>query len=64
MTRLKFFAAWDGEPDAGLHAGSEIVSIQFQYGQSLDEDTIEYWRDAVADFYDGAYVELLRTEEK
>jgi hypothetical protein len=55
-TSLKFEVEWFGEPDAGLRAGSEEVTIKFKYGQPLDEDTIDYWQGVIADFYEGAGV--------
>ena len=62
MTRLTFNAEWSGELAAGLRAGSEEVTIQFRDGQHLDADLVEYWQDAIAEFYNGAVVELIETE--
>jgi hypothetical protein len=60
MTKLIYDASWSGEPNAGIMPGSEEVTIQFKYGQPIDEDVIEYWREAIAEFYDGAHVEFIR----
>jgi hypothetical protein len=59
MTELKFEAAWPGEIAAGISPGCEQVTIQFRYGQPIDQDVIEYWRSAVEDFYDGSTVTIL-----
>lgn len=59
MNSLRFYVQWSGERAAGINPGSEEVTIQFKYGQSLDSDIIEYWQDCLKDFYDGASVELL-----
>lgn len=60
MTTLKFVAWWNGEKAAGINPGSEEVTIQFKWGQPLDEDTVAYWQDMVSQFFDGAYVERIK----
>jgi hypothetical protein len=62
MNYLKFYVSWCGERAAGINPGSEEVTISFKYGQPIDADVIEYWTDALKEFYDGASVEL--TEKK
>ena len=57
MTTLKFVAWWNGEPAAGIRSGSEQITIQFKYGVPVDEDMVAYWRDTVAQYFDGAVVE-------
>lgn len=54
---LIFHAEWFGEPAAGLRAGYEKITISFEYGGIvLDADTVDFWRESVKDFYDGAKV--------
>ena len=55
-TQLKFDVQWGGERAAGINPGSEEVTIIFKHGQPLDEDTINFWRVALCEFYDGAQV--------
>lgn len=62
-TILKFEVVWHGEIGAGIHSGSEEVTIQFRYGHPLDSDTIEYWHDAVRDFFDGSTVTLIEQKD-
>lgn len=62
MTRLTYEANWSGELAAGIHPGSEEITITFKYDQPLDSDVTEYWRDSIAEFYDGATVTLIETE--
>jgi len=57
MTTLKFIAWWASDNSAGLRAGSEELTIQFKHGVPVTEDTVEYWRDQVSQFFDGAVVE-------
>lgn len=59
MNKLIFLINWPGEPDAGLSPGSEEVTIQFKYGQPIDDDVIQFWLDVIQEFYDGAHVRLL-----
>jgi len=59
MTELKFQAEWSGELAAGIQPGYEEVTIQFKYGQPIDQGVIDYWRQNVEDFYDGATVTIL-----
>ena len=60
MTRLIFNADWPGEPNAGIWPGAEEIAIEFKHGQPIDEDVIEFWREAISEFYDGAHVELIK----
>lgn len=63
MSKLVFVASWPGEPNAGILPGYEEVTVQFKHGQPLDHDTLVYWYDAVADFYDGSKVELVEQRD-
>jgi hypothetical protein len=63
MTQLIFHAEWAGERAAGINPGYEKITITFEHGQPLDEDTVNYWRESVAQFYDGARV-LTDSEEQ
>ena len=56
MTQLILHAAWAGEIGAGIRSGYEKITINFEHGQDLDEEVIDYWRQSVAEFYDGARV--------
>jgi hypothetical protein len=64
MTRLTYFAEWRGEPQAGIMAGTNEVTIEFKYDQPLDAELVEYWRESIAEFYDGATVELIESENQ
>jgi hypothetical protein len=57
---LKFIAWWNGEPAAGIRAGSEEVTITFKHGTVVDEDAVAYWRDMIAQYFDGAHVEQVK----
>ena len=63
MTTLKFFCIWHGEKNAGILPGSEDVTITFDNTDSLDGDTVEFFRDTLVDYYDGATV-LTETERE
>lgn len=63
MIILDYYAKWHGEPAAGINPGSESVTITLKYTNSVDDDTVEYWRSAVADYFDGAHVELVRISD-
>jgi hypothetical protein len=58
MVRLEFFAVWSGEKNAGLLAGSETIKIEFSESDSLNKDDIEYFRETLSEYYDGANVTL------
>jgi len=60
MPKIVFHAEWQGERAAGIMPGQEQVTIGFEYGP-LDSGAIEYWREAVKDYFDGARV---MTEEE
>ena len=62
-TKLVFLTEWHGEQAAGINPGHEEITIQFKYGQPLDQDVIDYWREAILDFYDGAKV-VLKPQKK
>jgi hypothetical protein len=64
MTRLTYDASWPGEPNAGIVPSSEEVTVEFKYGQPLDDDVIEYWHDVIQEFYEGSHVEFIRYTEK
>jgi hypothetical protein len=65
MNKLVFIAEWHGERAAGINPGHEEITIQFKYGQPVDDqDTIDYWREAIQDFYDGAKVVLKPNKTK
>lgn len=57
MQVIKFTAMWAGESSAGIRAGNEDVAITFSntLGEP-DADTIEYFREAIAEYFDGAKV--------
>ena len=58
---LKFIAWWNGEPAAGIRAGSEEITIEFKHSVSVtDEDAVAFWRESVAQYFDGAHVEHVR----
>lgn len=57
MTSIRFNVHWHGELAAGIRPGYENVVLTFEYTDSIDTDTLEYWREAVRDYYDGATVE-------
>ena len=56
MATMTFEVEWRGEPDAGLLSGSETVTIELRHTPEIDADTVEYFRDALKEFYDGATV--------
>lgn len=56
---IKFFVEWHGELAAGIRPGYEEVEIFLRYTDNLDEEQIEWWRDAVKEQFDGA---IVRTE--
>jgi hypothetical protein len=45
-------------------AGTEEVTIEFKYDQPLDAELVEHWRQNIAEFYDGAVVEMIETESQ
>jgi hypothetical protein len=54
---IKFYVEWAGELAAGIRPGSETVTINFEYGTVVvDREAIEYWRESVSGYYDGATV--------
>ena len=53
--QIVFDVEWDGEMAAGIRAGSEIVTIGFQYGP-VDDEAIEYFASVIADYFEGAMV--------
>jgi len=36
--------------------------IQFKHDQPLDAELVEYWRESITEFYDGAPVKLIKSE--
>lgn len=55
MKTITFDAVWNGELSAGIRSGSEVVTISFEHG-CMDEDAIEFFRECVAEYFDGAGV--------
>ena len=64
MTVLTFRAEWHGERAAGINSGSEEVTISFKSDNIIEPETINYWREAIVDFYDGAKVSLIKTHAR
>lgn len=62
MLTLHYHAEWAGERAAGIHPGSEDLSIVFKYSGSPDVEMIDYFRDAVAEYFDGAHVKFINWE--
>ena len=54
---LTFDVEWAGEIGAGIRAGSEVVTLQLEFGPA-DAELIEFFREAIAQYYDGATVRL------
>lgn len=57
--RLKFFVHSTGERGAGILPFHDVVEMSFLYTpkELIDTDFVEFFRDALKDFYDGASVE-------
>lgn len=64
MITLTFYAEWHGERAAGINPGSEEIDITLKHAQSIGEDEIEFWRDSVAQYFDGAHVQFVRWERR
>jgi hypothetical protein len=62
MVTLKFYVSWNGEPGAGIRSGSEDVSITFSHTDSVDSDTVEFFRESLREYYDGAEMVLTPDE--
>ena len=62
MVTLTYYAEWHGERAAGINPGSEEIDLTLKYSDSVDEDTIEFWRESVAEYFDGAHVKFVRWE--
>lgn len=62
MIKLTYYAEWHGERAAGINPGSEEVEITLKHTDFVDEEMINYFRSAVADYFDGAHVTHVRWE--
>lgn len=62
MIKLTYYAEWHGERAAGINPGSEEIEITLKHTDSIDEDSIEFWRESVAQYFDGAGVQFVRWE--
>lgn len=64
MSKITFEAIWHGERAAGINSGSETVIIEFANTSEIDAETVEYFREALRDYYDGAIVLTQSESEK
>lgn len=62
MIKLTYYTEWHGERAAGINPGSEEVEIVLKHVDSVDEEMIDFWRESIAQYFDGAHVELVRWE--
>ena len=63
MSKITFEANWHGERAAGINSGSETVTIEFANTSEIDTETVEYFREALRDYYDDASI-LTQEESK
>lgn len=63
MTRITYHAEWAGERAAGINPGSEDVTIEFRHGQPVDADVLNFWKDSIAEFYDGGTVVIVGIQD-
>lgn len=55
--QMVFDVEWAGERGAGINPGSEVVTVSFEYGL-IDDETIEFFRASIAEYFDGAGVRV------
>lgn len=64
MIKLTYYAEWPGERAAGINSGSEEIDITLKYHDTANEDMIEFFRETIAEYFDGAHVKLVRWEAR
>ena len=61
MAKMTFEVQWCGEEEAGIMSGRETVTIEFARADLFSEDEMDYWRQSLREYFDGAVV--MTTEE-
>lgn len=58
MIQIIYDVEWNGEMEAGIRPGSERVTLQLEYTHEVDADSVEFFRDCLASYFDGAGVKF------